>query len=128
MDKSHVLAEIRRTATANGGEPLGTRRFALETGIRQADWQGKLWARWSDALREAGFAPNQFLKAGYDEEQLLEMFAKLAQELGRLPTANDIRLKDRSDPSYPNQKVFERFGSKTELVRRVLEYCSADEK
>ncbi len=122
MNKSQILQEIRRTAAGNGGMPLGSRRFAAETGIREADWQGKLWARWSDAVREAGFAPNK-LNDAYDKTDLLEKYARLAQELGRLPTANDLRLKDSVDPDYPNQKVFERFGTKAELVQHVLEFC-----
>jgi hypothetical protein len=122
MTKEKILTEIRRTAAANGGAPLGSRRFADATSIREADWLGKHWARWGDALREAGFAPI-VLQGAYDKAELLDKFARLAQELGRLPTANDLRLKDRTDPSYPNQKVFERLGSKAELVRMVEEFC-----
>src|SRR4051794_11339136 len=59
MDKAHILAEIKRTAAANGGMPLGRQRFFAETGIKQSDWEGVHWARWSEALQEAGFAPNQ---------------------------------------------------------------------
>jgi hypothetical protein len=119
MNKAHILQEIQRTAAINGGTPLGSRRFTAETGIREADWLGKFWARWSDALREAGFAPNQ-LQGAYDTTELLEKYARLAQELGRLPTANDLRLKDRVDPDYPNQKVFERLGTKASPLKVLL--------
>jgi hypothetical protein len=124
MTKTHILEEIRRTAAANGGEPLGSRRFALKTGIKESDWLGKFWARWSDALREAGLAPNE-LQSAYDSVELLETYAKFAQELGRLPTANDLRLKGRSDARFPNHKTFDRFGSKEKLVKQVLEHCRA---
>jgi hypothetical protein len=33
--------EIRRTAEANGGTPLGKSRFAAETGVREHDWSGR---------------------------------------------------------------------------------------
>jgi hypothetical protein len=56
VTKQHILSEIRRTAAANGGVPLGVQRFFTETGIKSSDWHGKFWARWGDALREAGFS------------------------------------------------------------------------
>ena len=55
MTREFILAEIQRTASENGGDPLGRRRFESETGIKESDWYGKLWTKWSDALREAGF-------------------------------------------------------------------------
>ena len=124
MDKTHILQEIKRTTAANGGVPLGWRRFTTETGIKEYDWLGKFWARWSDALREAGFTPNQ-LQGAYGKTELLEKYARLAQELGRLPTANDLRLKDRFDANFPSLRVFERLGTKLELVQQLFEYCQS---
>jgi hypothetical protein len=54
MNKEHILAEIKRTAVLNGGVALGKDRFFQETGIKSSDWIGKLWARWGDAVKEAG--------------------------------------------------------------------------
>jgi hypothetical protein len=54
MDKDHILDEIGRTAKENSGSPLGQARFRQQTGITQADWAGRYWARWGDVLREAG--------------------------------------------------------------------------
>ena len=53
MKRQHILKELRRTAEANGGVPLGRLSFFKETGIKEADWKGKFWARWNDAVREA---------------------------------------------------------------------------
>jgi hypothetical protein len=124
MTKHHILEEIRRTAAANGGTPLGFKRFQRETGIRYADWFGKYWKGWGDALREAGFEPNT-LQLRIADEVLLERFVDLTRELGRIPVKGDLRLKRRSDPAFPNDKVFERFGSKAQLLRRARDYCSA---
>jgi len=122
ITREYVLHEIQRTAAANGGAPLGSRGFFNETGIPTSALLGKLWARWSDALTEAGFPPNQ-LRGAYKTDALLAKYAQIAHELQRLPSANDLRLKDRSDPAYPNAKVFERLRSKAELVQKVLMFC-----
>ncbi len=123
MKREHVLDEIRRTAEANGGVPLGRAKFFRETGIKEADWFGKYWIRWGDALREAGFAPNKWQDA-YSEEALIEKFIGLMRELGRFPLHGDVRLKRRSDPAFPSHNTFTRFGSKSQLASRIREYCS----
>jgi len=59
MDKSEILNEIKKTAKSNGGVPLGKLRFFNETGVKETDWCGVYWAKWSDAVNEAGFTPNE---------------------------------------------------------------------
>ena len=122
MEKEQVLREITRTAAINGGVPLGWRRFTSETGIRESDWLGVHWARWGDALREAGFAPNQ-LQAAYAVEDLLKKLAVLTMDLGRLPTRGDLRFRDAHDSSFPNPKVYYRLGSKEQQVTKLATYC-----
>jgi hypothetical protein len=122
MDKTHILHEVKRTAAENGGVPLGWRRFLSETGIRQPDWLGIYRARWSEALREAGFVPNELTEA-YGTTELLDEFAELAIALGRLPTNADIRLTARNDPQFPHDKMFRRLGSKAEIVEQLTEHC-----
>jgi hypothetical protein len=58
MTKLYILQEIKRTTQANGGTPLRKIEFESETGIQRYDWLGVYWARWSDALREAGCVPH----------------------------------------------------------------------
>lgn len=122
MDKAHILREIKRTADANNGAPLGTARFETETGIKQSDWFGIHWARWSDAQREAGFEPNQ-LTESYDIEELLKHYATLTVELGRLPTSADLRFQAKKMSGFPSHTTFARLGTKAELVAKLLEYC-----
>jgi hypothetical protein len=121
VTKNQIIKEIQRTAASNGGKPLGRLKFFSETGIREADWRGKHWARWNDALREAGFGPNKLTKA-YEDETLLKRFSELIEELGRVPVVSELQLKARQDRTFPTSKVFERFGSKRNLLVRVLEY------
>ena len=120
--KKHILEEIRRTAVGNGGVPLGTGRFRAETGIKTSDWQAKFWARWGDALIEAGFTPNE-LTTKRDDDDLLASLAALTRELGHVPVANEIKLRARSQDGFPWHNSFNRFGNKLGLVRRLHEYC-----
>jgi len=124
MNKEHILNEIRRTAKENGGTPLGWRRFFGETGIRESDWLGRYWARWSEALREAGFSPNQ-LTSPYGEVELLDRYISLVRKLGRVPGKGDMRLEARVDSTFPHDKTFARLGSKARLLARVIEYCQS---
>jgi len=127
MNRQHILDEIVRTAAENGGVPLGHRRFLQETGIKVSDWQGRFWARWNDVLRDAGFGPNQ-LSEPRDDSTLLDRFAALALELGRIPVTSEIRLKKREDPTFPNDKTFSRFGSKNQLLLQLKAHCSENSK
>jgi hypothetical protein len=122
VTKSEILAEIVRSAQQNGGTVLGVDRFLTETGIKESDWQGKYWARWSDAVKEAGLQRNAFQEA-YDEEFLLAKLASLARELGRYPTRPEIRLKARNEKGFPNDKTFSRLGSKRELATKLAKFC-----
>ncbi len=126
ISKSFILDEIRRTAAENGGQPLGVARFERETGIRPNDWQGIHWARWGDALVEAGFAPNQ-MQSAINTSDLVRCYAGLAKELGHLPVRAELQLKRRSDSTFPNHtSLVQRFGSKRALVGAVAEYCKSN--
>jgi hypothetical protein len=97
------------------------RRFHAETGLRESDWK-PFWPRFNDALREAGFAPNQITQ-GYGKAKLLESYANLALEIGNLPTRNDLQFKAHNDPGFPTSKTFERLGTKEDIANQVLAYC-----
>jgi hypothetical protein len=122
MTRDFILKEIKRTAEANGGKALGRQRFIEETGIKEYDWKGKIWARWGDAVREAGFSPGQ-LRTAFPDAYLLEQLAILIRVLGHFPVMMEMRLHKRSNPNFPNEKVYERFGTRTQLKTRVIDYC-----
>ena len=123
MDKQHILGEIRRTAKANGGKPLGMDRFCDATGIKEFDWRGKYWENFGDAQEEAGFERNS--KQGpFDEAWLIEKVIGLIRELQRFPTVAALRLKRRSDPTFPASETFRRLGkAKQQRVAKVHAYC-----
>jgi hypothetical protein len=96
--------------------------FFAETGVKESDWRGRFWARWGDALKEAGFQPNEFNAARTDED-LLNNLAGLVRELGRFPVKGEIQLKARSDPKFPSQTPFRRLGGKRALAAQLEEFC-----
>lgn len=122
ITRSQILDEIKRTAEENGSQPLGRQKFYAETGIKENDWLGRYWVRWSDALQEAGYSPNQFQSA-YNEQFLLEKLAALTQELGHFPTIAEIKLKRRQDPEFPSHGPFAKFGDKSELAALLFAFC-----
>jgi hypothetical protein len=124
MNKERIIDEIQRTAKANGGMPLGRRRFETETGISYYTWYGQFWTCWSDALREAGFDPNRMNEA-FDEEFLLQKLVWLTRRLKKVPAQGDFLLARKSDPSFPSANVFQRLGSKRQRVSRVIAFCEA---
>jgi len=123
MDKQLILDEIKRTAEENGGVPLGRDAFLAATGIKQTDWYGKHWARWGDALREAGFRPNE-MQTAYADDEILAKLSGLIQELGHFPVEGELRIKARTDRSFPSHTTFARLGSKSKVAARLVDYCN----
>ena len=80
LTKQHILAEIRRTAESNDGNPLGRTAFLNATGIKEIDWRGRYWARWGDAIVEAGYTPNE-LNPKTEEDHLYRKLVELTVAL-----------------------------------------------
>ena len=126
VNKQHILDEIRRTAQDNGGMPLGKGRFEGETGIKEGHWRGRFWARWGDAVREAGLTPNT-LQPKTDDDLMFAELGKFVRELRRFPTVAEMRMRKRQDRNYPHEGVFARVGSRSELIERLAAFCEHTE-
>lgn len=125
ISKEAILKEIRRIAETNGGNPPGRLVLESEAGIKESAWRGVYWAKWSDAVKEAGFEPNK-ITAAYPKEQLFEILAGLTQEMGHIPTYSELRLRTRSQRGIPT--VFSRLGSKPEITVQLLAFCQTRQK
>jgi hypothetical protein len=123
ISREQIISEIKRTAVTNGGKPLGRLAFRTHTGIKESDWIGRYWARWSEVLKEAGFEPNK-LAEPLDESFLLACLADFAVELGRVPVYSELRLRKQTHPSFPSHNTFSKLGTRPQLIARLLEYCS----
>jgi hypothetical protein len=127
VTKEFILGEIKRTASENGGIAPGRQRFASLTGIKQSDWYGRFWARWGDAVREAGYQPQQ-RRSAYDRSKLLDHLRNLIVKLGHFPTYAEWRLEATESPGFPAHNTFRTLGTRAEAARELLEYCGDDSK
>lgn len=125
--RSQILEEIRSCAKANGGTPPGRLRFESMTGIRETDWIGRYWVRWSDAVIEAGFEPNA-MQTAYNDEGLIRQLGELTRDLGHVPTEAEIRMRRRQDTDFPSHGTFQRLGSRATRIALMAEFCGADPK
>lgn len=120
--REKIIHEIQAIAKRDGKVP-GRLRFESVTGLNQHDWCGKYWARWNDAIAEAGLAPNEKQEA-IPEDILLGAFLDLAIKLDRIPADADLRLHGRSNPNSPSLSTYQkRFGSKQALLGKVLGFA-----
>jgi hypothetical protein len=125
--KRLLINEMRRTAEANHGIPLGQINFSKATGIKISDWRGKLWLRWSDVQRAAGFEPNKKAHA-YPEKFLLDSFIALMRELGHFPIATELQQKGYHNPAFPSHMAFKsRWGNKVQQAEQIAQYCRRQE-
>jgi hypothetical protein len=122
--RDQILKDIRRLANANGGQPLGVRAFERETGIREAAWRGLYWARWGDALIEAGFTPNEW-QGKLDTELVFQKFVEACRHFARIPTVDELRMYGRMHDDFPTSKSFyTHFGSKNALLENLRTWAA----
>lgn len=124
MEKSEILNEIKRVTAENGGKPPGRLAFEAETGVKEHEWRGRHWARWSDAIREAGFEPN-LKNAAYGETHLIEQLIELIREISHFSTSSELKLKATNNRDFPSETAFRRLGGKQQLAARTLAYSKS---
>jgi hypothetical protein len=122
--RERIIAEIKRVAAENGGDPPGIRTFLRETGIRRSVWWGRYWARWGDALREAGFEANE-LQPKTDTDLLLRKLAEASRHYGKIPTVSELRMFRNVDRALPTDRtIYKHFGSKSDMIRQLRDWLS----
>lgn len=120
VERQHIIDEINRTAV--DGRALGRMRFEAETGIKEADWSGRYWARWSEAVEAAGLPANE-LAGAYSKVAVMDAMIAMVEELGKWPTNAERRLYLRDHPEMPSHNVYSRLGKRHEQAQAVLDYA-----
>ena len=122
LNKQQIIEEIKRTAKENGGKPLGATNFEKETGIRPYDWY-KYWTRFSNALKEAGFAPNRgALEILYSHDFLIEKVIEIMRKLKKFPTYHELFFEKNQNKDFPFRSIIKRLGLKQERIKSIIEY------
>jgi hypothetical protein len=122
--REQIIEAIRRTASENSGAPVGQSRFETMTGIPRGAWRGKYWRVWSEALEEAGFAPNPVNEA-HTREALVQRLAALTRQRGRYPTYTELLMAKRAEPDFPTHSAFQRLGSHPVRLELLRAYATA---
>jgi hypothetical protein len=123
--RAHILNEIRRIAADKGKTP-GQNMFARETQIVEHQWRGKFWARWGDALTEAGYGPNKWTQRLKTDEVLLQIVAA-CRYYGKVPTQSEMDLYRQNNPTLPsNQAIKNHFSGRPGLFKALLKLADSD--
>lgn len=126
-DRAEILRQIQRLADRDGTPP-GRARFTSETGITQGQWEGVFWARWRDALAEAGFPPHE-LNPPLDRRMVLEHLAELTERLGRYPTVNEQKIeRRRTGGEFPSKGAIARLGRKQQQLEELAAFCADEDR
>lgn len=125
--RDEIISEIIRLADENGGRAPGRRAFENATGIREGEWSGVYWARWGDAVAEAGLQPNQ-KRGKLPTDQVLRYFAEAMRHYGHFPTSLEIKMYSRERPDFPGHNTFyNHFQSQNALVTALSKWLRSND-
>jgi Meiotically Up-regulated Gene 113 (MUG113) protein len=121
MTKDELLSEIHKYVATHKRSP-GEREFCAVTRIKESAWKGKFWARWTDAVREAGYKPNS-LQQRIPDADVLEQLSKFVLQLGHFPILDEINMQARRTPGFPVwQTIRKRYGGMPETAAALLKF------
>ncbi len=119
ITKQQILTEIKRTAKENGGKPLGSTAFSRVTGISPFH-VSRYWARFGEAVREAGFKPNAPWTR-YSDELLIKKSIEKIRHYGRYPTLNELFVEFNRGDDFPFHIFKKR--QQSYMIEKIVEYC-----
>lgn len=123
--RERIVEEIRRL-TAAAGKPPGKLVFARATGIQESAWSGRIWARWNDALAEAGFEGNT-LQSRFDTADVLTAIIQACHHYGHVATIREMQLYKRATPSFPSKgAVASHFPTRAALLAALSARAATD--
>jgi hypothetical protein len=122
MNKDFIIAEIKRLAAENGGMAPGKSAFFNATGIKESDWTGKIWVRWSDAVRDAGFEPQE-MQRPLDDGEKIRRLIEVIRHYRKWPTTAEIKFYTKQTNGFPSHNTLSGLGNLNERKQLVRDYC-----
>lgn len=122
VSREEILSEIGKYVSGHNGGVPGERTFAAATGIKPWAWKGRYWARWTDAVREAGYNPKA-MQQKIPDEDMLRQLAGFVTKLGHFPVQSEIDMQAGTAPGFPVSDTFrKRYGGMPQTAVALLEY------
>ena len=118
MMKERIIAEIKRQVSETGVVP-GVLKFTHESTIPRKEWEGKIWARWSDALKDAGFESNM-MTVKLSSEEILKKIAQCCLDFGKIPSGRDMRIYGKNKIGFPADKTIRNHFRSNKGLRSAL--------
>lgn len=121
ISREEILAEIHKYVAMHDKSP-GELTFVAQTRIKPSAWKGKYWARWTDAIREAGYDPNAMTQKipGAD---ILRQLSEFVSQLGYFPVRDEINMQARRTPGFPVwTTIKKRYGGMPGTAAALLEF------
>ena len=92
-----------------------------------SEWYGIYFRSWGDALKAAGYEPNE-KNLKFSSDLVLRKYAEAVRYFGRVPADIDIRMYSRSRQDFPGHTTFtSHFGNKAGLVAALVEWVHENE-
>ena len=109
------ILEIFRACQLSLGKPPGREAFFRKSGVKGAEVDYH-WPRYSALVKEAGAQPNK-LQSKLPDETVFQEFAQVCQQLGKIPTNNELRIAQRQ-LGTKTHTAYKRFGNLREFHLR----------
>lgn len=124
--RAYLIGEIKRLAAADGGRAPGRLAFERATGVKTHQWRGVYWAKWNDAVLEAGCQPNEYQQR-FDSEQVLRHVVDAARHFGHWPSDAEMALYRRQRLGVPSDKTISgHFPGKAARAAAVRQLAATD--
>ena len=126
MSKDEVTLLIRRLAHERGGS-VSLRVFLGVAGVSERWLRDQIWfAGWNQLVASLGIATRQFNTEKIGAAAVARVVARLAIELGRWPTEDDMRRARKRSADVPDLSVIRPLRRSGELARMIVALGDTD--